>query len=77
MNGWLDLDHGNRQSRGMVGWLGSCYLGWSLCTLYLLIYWVRVTVGDLGLCCAHVMSFFETLINSFRMQKKKTLQGIA
>ena len=27
------------------------YLEWSLCTLYLLAWQVRVTVGDSGLCC--------------------------
>ena len=30
------------------------YLGWNLCTLYLHACQVRVTVGDLGLCCLPV-----------------------
>ena len=37
------------------------YLGWSLCTLYLLACQVRVTVGDSGLCWCDV---FRALINS-------------
>ena len=39
-------------------------LWWSLCTLYLHMCQVRVTVGDSGLCCICVTSF-KTLMNSF------------
>ena len=35
------------------------YLWWSLCALYLLACQVRVTVGDLGLCCCVCVTSFE------------------
>ena len=35
------------------------YLWWSLCTLYLHACQVRVTVGDLGLCCCACVTYFE------------------
>ena len=40
------------------------YLWWSLCTLYLLTYQVRVTIGDSGLCCFVVLWHLFMLINS-------------
>ena len=38
-------------------------LWWSLCALYLHACQVRVTVGDLGLCC-YTCYVFQALINS-------------
>ena len=35
------------------------YLWWSSCTLHLLTCWVRVTVGDSGLCCCVCVTSFE------------------
>ena len=35
------------------------YLWWSLCTLYLHACWVRVTVGDSGLCCCVCVTYFD------------------
>ena len=40
------------------------YLWWSLYTLYLLTYQVRVTIGDSGLCCFVVLWHLFMLINS-------------
>ena len=43
------------------------YLQWSLCTLYLLVCQVRVTVGNSGLCCCVcVMSFEQLFVDSER-----------
>ena len=35
------------------------YLWWSLCTLYVPICRVRVTIGDSGLCCCTCVTWFE------------------
>ena len=39
--------------------LEECWRGWwSLCTLYLHACQVRVTVGDSGLCCCTLVTYF-------------------
>ena len=46
----------------IVGILFLCvwmYLWWSLCTLYLHAFQVRVIVGDSGLCCSTCVTYFE------------------
>ena len=37
----------------------------NLCTLYLLAFQVRVTVGDAGVCCCARMTSFERCIAPF------------
>ena len=43
----------------------TMYLSWSLCTLYLLAFQVRVTVGDASVCCCACMTSFERCIAPF------------
>ena len=38
---------------------GKSYLWWSLCTLHLHVYQVKVTVGDSGLCCLLVLRIWS------------------
>ena len=40
------------------------YLWWSLCTLNLHAYQVRVTVGDSGLCCCTCVTYFKCWLTS-------------
>ena len=39
------------------------YLWWSLCTLYLHACYVRVTIGDSGLCCCTHVNVFQAAAN--------------